>query len=265
MTSSSVGDVMTEGRNRALKSLAIFAGILVYCGMIAYSFVHNWSLMTKGISPDMILWAALGVVCLEVSALFLPIALHWWTHAPLQRFAALAFYGLDLVLIFANVVLDYAIIAQSATLPQWLEIYKFYGVPATPVFCGLGWSLLFMLDPSQKERATKETLAASTKEVLAVRIAQAAKGADIEQAVNEAAEGLAREIIASTLGVVPNLKALPPQARTAPRKGSKSVTIDNIAPDRLEKVLQLVRGNGDLRVYESDTLKNESKEEEGDL
>jgi len=255
MTNSTIGDVMSEGRNRALKSLAIFAGILVYLGMIAYSFVHNWSLMTSGIQEDMIIWAALGVICLEVSAMFLPVALHWWTHAPLQRFAALAFYGLDLALIFANVVLDYALVSQAnvLALPEWLMMYRFYGVPATPVFCGLGWSLLFMLDPSQRERATKETLAASVKEVLSARIAQAAKGADIEAAVSEAAESLAREIIAQTLGVVPGHKAMTPAKATA--KPVRSVVIDGINPDKLGELVKLLRSNGShpqARVYESE-------------
>jgi len=195
----SIGDVMSEGRNNALKALAILAGVVVYLGMIAYSAVHNWRLMTAGVPDEMVIWAALGVVALEISAVALPVALHWWTHADLQRITAFAFYGLDLLLIFANVVLDYSL-NTGGELPGWLQMYLFYGVPATPVLAGLGWSLLFLLDPSQRERATVETLRASTREVLAKRIAAQARSADISETVELAAANMARDIVAQTLG-----------------------------------------------------------------
>jgi len=199
MNDFSVGDVMSEGSNSALKSLAMLAGVLVYIGMILYSGVHNWRLMTAGVASDMVLWAALGVIALELSALALPLALHYWTHAPMQRIAAFAFYGVDLALIFANVVLDYAA-ATGEVLPGWLLMYKFFALPATPVIAGLGWSLLWLLDPSQRERAMIENLRASTREVLAARIAQAAKSADVSEAVDLAAAGMARGIVSQTLG-----------------------------------------------------------------
>ncbi len=199
--SNSIGDVMSEGRSSALKILAVFAGIVVYLGMIVYSGVHNWRLLTTGVPDDMVIWAALGVVGLEVTALALPLALHWWTHSPLQRIVAFAFYMLDLGLVFLNVVLDYAIVSGSEALPAWLNIYLFYVVPATPVIAGLGWSVLFMLDPSQRERATIETLRASTREVLAARIAEQAKAADVSGMVDEAAGQMARSIVGTTLGV----------------------------------------------------------------
>lgn len=196
-----IGGTMQEAKARAIKALAVFAGMLVYIGMIGYSAVHNWRLLTAGVAPDMILWAGVGVLAIEISALALPLALHYWTHAALQRFAAFAFYGLDLALIFLNVVLDYAIVGQAAPIPAWMQMYQFYALPATPVFAGLGWSLLFLLDPSQRERGMIETLRASTREVLAARIAEAAKSADVSESVELAAAQLARDVIGSTLGV----------------------------------------------------------------
>lgn len=262
MTTSTVGDVMQEGRNRALKTLAIGAGIVVYIGMIGYSAVHNFRLMTAGVAEDMLIWAVLGVLSLEVTALALPIALHWWCHAPLQRFAALAFYGIDLALVFINVVLDFAVVSQAETLPGWMQIYAFYAVPATPIICGLGWSLLFLLDPSQRERATRETLAASTKEVLANRIAKAAQGAEVESMVQDAARAAAWQIVTETLGVTRSLPmVIPSQAREVepepePAKQNqarKKTTVNEIPADRLAQVLELIRSNGDARVYASDT------------
>ena len=198
---TSVGNELQAGKNKALKSLAQLAGLIVYAGMIAYSAVHNWRLLSAGIDSSMVLWAAVGVIALELTALALPIALHHWTFGAMHRIAAFAFYGLDLVLIFTNVILDDALVSQGGDLPGWLQIYKFYALPATPVIAGLGWSLLFLLDPSQRERALTETLAAATREALAIRIAEQAKAADIAQAVDDTAAGLARDIIGQTLGM----------------------------------------------------------------
>ena len=195
----SIGDVMTDGKNQALKTLAILAGAFVYLGMILYSAVHNWRLLTTGIEPDMVIWAGLGVVALEISAIALPVALHWWCHAPLQRFLAFGFYALDLGLIFLNVILDYAINTGGA-LPAWLQIYLFFVVPATPVIAGLGWSLLFLLDPSQQERGMIESLRAATRQSLANKVAEAARSADLSDQVEKAASIMAGDIIRQTLG-----------------------------------------------------------------
>ena len=206
---TSVGNELQAGKNKALKSLAQLAGLIVYAGMIAYSAVHNWRLLSAGIDSTMVIWAAVGVIALELTALALPIALHYWTFGAMHRIAAFAFYALDLTLIFANVVLDYALVSASGQLPNWLQIYKFYALPATPVIAGLGWSLLFLLDPAQKERALTETLAAATREALAIRIAEQAKAADIGEAVDETAGILAREIVGQTLGTGTRPQRLP--------------------------------------------------------
>lgn len=204
---NSVGDVMSDSRGAALRALAIFAGVLVYCGALLYSGVHNWRLMLQGVAPDMVIWAALGVISLEISALALPVALHFWTHSAMQRIAAFAFYGVDLAAICANVILDYAIVANSAgDLPGWLSAYLFYGVPATPILAGLGWSLLLLLDPSQRERAMVETLKSATREALARRIAAQARQANISAAVDQAAAQLAAGIVGQTLGVSVEIK-----------------------------------------------------------
>lgn len=190
---------MQSGTKAAWKSLALLAGVLVYVGMLLYSGVHNYSLMTRGVDPDMIVWAVLGVVALEVSAAALPIALHYWTHAPMHRIAAFVFYGVDLGLIFLNVILDFALNAGEA-MPGWMAMYMFYGVPATPVLAGLGWSVLFLLDPASRELAMIENLKAATRESLAVRIAEQAKATDVSELVDQAAQEMTRALVADTLG-----------------------------------------------------------------
>lgn len=194
-----VGTSLQDGTKKAWKSLTLFCGMAVYIGMLLYSGVHNYSLMTRGVSEDMLIWAILGVVALEISAAALPIALHYWTHAPMHRIAAYAFYAVDLGLIFLNVVLDFALTAGGA-MPEWMAIYLFYGVPSTPVIAGLGWSVLFLLDPASRELAIIENLRAATRESLAVRIAEQAKATDVTDLVDRAAQEMTRALVADTLG-----------------------------------------------------------------
>lgn len=197
---SNIGNILTRGKENTIKNIAIGAGVLVYLGMLLYSSVHNYSVLTRGVEGDMVIWALLGVVALEVSAAALPLALHYWCYANSHRYAALTFYAVDILLLVANVVLDYAITAGE-TLPPWIKIYQFYGAPVVPIIAGLGWSVLFMLDPSQKERTMSEMLKAATREALSVRIAEQAQNADINKAVEQAALEMARAIVRETLGV----------------------------------------------------------------
>lgn len=221
--SENVGDVLSEARNKALKAVAIGAGVLVYCGALLYSGVHNFSLLTAGVPEDLIIWAILGVVSLEVTAGAMPIALHYWTHAPLQRMAAMAFYFLDLGIVFLNVAIDFAYVqGTGGALPEWLTLYQLYAMPATPVICGLGWSILWLLDPSQRDRAMREELRAATREALRSKIAEAAKSADVTDQVDQAAQALAREIIASELGGAAARRQAQPVKILAPnRNGHK--------------------------------------------
>lgn len=199
--SGNIGEVMRAGRDDALKKVAIGVSLLVYAGMIAYSAVHNWRLLTAGVSPDMVIWAALGVVGLELTALALPVALHFWTFSPMQRYTAYGFYALDLALVFLNVVLDYAIFTGDMTAaPAWLTVYKFFMVPATPIIAGLGWSALWLLDPSAKERGMIETMKASTRAVLADRIAERARSESVDKQVDTAADLLVSDLVSQTLG-----------------------------------------------------------------
>ncbi len=193
-----VGDVLSESKNRALKGLAVFASILVYVAGLVYAGVHNYTLMTKGVPADLLIWAILGVIALEISALILPITLHWWTHSALQRFAAFGFYLLDLGLLFFNVVVDYGLTAGTA-LPSWAGLYLAYIVPATPLIAAAAWSMVWLLDPSERERAMQETLKASTREALSAKIAVAAREADIESLVEQAARRMVFDIVGTTL------------------------------------------------------------------
>ncbi len=259
--SQTVGDIVSTGRNKALKSIAITLSLVVYIGMLIYSFVHNYTLMSKGVPPDMLMWAILGVISLELTAIALPIALHWWTHSNMQRFVALGFYVVDLGLMFMNVILNFALTAGEE-VPEWMAMYLQYAMPATPIIAGIGWTMLWLLDPSHKAEQSREGLREATRESITDRMAIAARSPAVNEMVDQAAHAYAWQIIQSTLGADPALlgtgpstplvlPAAPPiqanqpwtvpmTAATAPGKNNKK---GEPAPD-LQKLLESLKSLG---------------------
>jgi len=244
----SVGDVMSKSKMAAAKGLAIMLGVVVYAAMLAYTGVHNYSLMTLGVRQDMLIWALLGVFTLEISGIAFPLALHFWTFATLQKWVTLLLYGLDLLLLVLNTVLDYSLTAGTATahLP-WLQQYFAFVVPATPVISGVSWTLIFLLDPAHKQRALAEELAASTREALAQKIVEAARATDVNDVVAAAAQQMTHEIVRNALGVyappvLPAHASSTPSAPSAPavsptkQAGEQATTQSNPAPRTVEPV-----------------------------
>ncbi|HID85699.1 MAG TPA: hypothetical protein EYP54_11495 [Anaerolineales bacterium] len=195
-----VGDFLQEAKSRALQGLVMLLGGLVYAGMLLWTGVHNYNLLTQGVPDGMLLWAVIGVIALELNAVALPLALHNWTFAAAHRLAALLFYALDLALLFLNVALDYGLVVGTGIAYNWLTLYRQFMVPATPIYAGLVWGVLWMLDPEARRKTTVEELRASTQEVLARRLAEAAKSADVEQMVQDAARRLVQDVVGQSLG-----------------------------------------------------------------
>lgn len=201
---TTVGDLMSESKRRAFKGLAIFVGIAVYAGMLLYAGVHNYSLFTRGLREDLVIFALLGLFTLELSAIGLPLAIHFWTAPGVHRIAALAFYLTDLTLLGGNAVLDFHLNA-GLPMPPWMRLYLDFVAPATPLLVGLMWSVLFILDPANRLRDMEMELAAAARAALATRIAEAAKAADVNQIVESAAQAMARDLVARAVG-----RPLPP-------------------------------------------------------
>lgn len=198
-TSNRIGDIARQNQAAAWRWIALLGSFITYSGMIAYSAVHNWSLLTRGIAIESRIWAGIGVISLEITALSLPLALHYWTHDSKQRITAFAFYMIDLFLVIFNVIVDYSITTETI-LPTWLQGYLFYIVPATPIVCGIGWTLIWLLDPSQRDRAMIETLKAATRQSLAQKIMDNARAIELDEYTESIAQTMASDIIRQTLG-----------------------------------------------------------------
>jgi hypothetical protein len=111
----------------------------------------------------------------------------------------LVFYFVDLALLAGNAVLDFRLNADLA-LTEPLRLYLDFIAPATPLIVGLMWSVLFILDPSNRLRDLEMELASAARSALATRIAEAAKAADVNQIVEEAARAMARDLVARAVG-----------------------------------------------------------------
>lgn len=199
---TTVSTALKENSRRALRGLAVTLSLIVYLAGLLYAGVRSYSLFAATIRADLLPLAVLGIVALELSALALPLAVHYWTAPGAQRMAALGFYLLDLGLIVANAILDAA--HHSGTLlPEFLQAYATYALPALPVLCMVGWAALWALDPSSREHDMIAAVRAATHEALMGQIQKAAEGVDITRAVEEAAEESARALVGETLGRAP--------------------------------------------------------------
>ncbi len=200
--STTISNAMKENQHRAFKLLAIALSLIVYAAGLVYAGVRSYTLFAATIDPALLPLAVLGIVALEVSAVALPLAIHFWTQPGAQRLAAMGFYGLDLVLISANAILD-AAHHSGAEVTSALTTYGVYILPALPLLCMAGWSLIWLLDPASRERDMRESVKAATHEALLSQIQQAVESADITQAVESAATEAARALVGETLGNAP--------------------------------------------------------------
>lgn len=211
--SKSIGQMVEEGKVKALRFLALTVGLIVYAGMIGYTGVHNFSLMTKGVPEEMMVPAIIGILAIELTAVALPIALHYWFFDQKQRLVGFMFYAVDFAVMFLNVVISFTL-TEGGTLPQWQAIWLSYMVPATPIVMGLGWTILLMLDPHSEELATKETLRVGMlKTKWQAALNEAHSNADVNLRALQAGQSALHSIAAATFGDAAGPLVISGQAR----------------------------------------------------
>lgn len=202
VNAQSVGNIMQEAKLATMKKLVMLAGIVVYIAGVVYAEVHGFSLLSKGVNPDFLIWAYLGMFALGVTALALPLALHVWTFDATQRITAFAFYAVDIALLGVNSFVDFET-NTGQVLASWAQVYADFVLPATPVICAVGWGLLFLLDPAQKLLQIQQTLKAAMQEALAQQIIEAAKGSDVTAEVANAARVAVSNTAKDLFGISP--------------------------------------------------------------
>jgi len=234
---TTVSTAMKENSRRALRGLAVTLSLIIYLAGLVYAGVRSYSLFAATVEPSLLPLAVIGIVALELTAVGLPLALHFWMAPGAQRLAALGFYLLDLALIVGNSILDAA--HHSGTLlPGFLAAYGVYALPALPVMCMVGWALLWSLDPASREHDMVESVRAATQAALLARIEKAAESIDITQAVDETAQEAARALVSETLGRAPRRSALPAYRYNA--DAEPTPTLESVPP----KASRAQRGRG---------------------
>jgi hypothetical protein len=182
-----VGDLMKKASGEGLKFWVIVVSALVYLAGIVYAEVHGLTMLSKGVAPDMLIWARLGMIAAGITAVTLPVALKVWTIESKQRLFAYFFYVLDFAFLIFNAFTDFNT-QQGQTLTGWAQSYVSYVLPASPVIVAALWALVWELDPSVKEKVLLLSLRAAMKQKMAQRVAEAAKGHNVTNVVNAAAE-----------------------------------------------------------------------------
>ncbi len=244
---TNIKTAMQEHGRGALRGFAMVLSVIVYGAALVYAGVRSYDLFARTLPPEMLTLALLGIVALEVTALGLPLAVHFWTSPGQQRYIALGFYGLDLALIIANSILD-AAYNGGRILPAFMQWYATFAVPGLPVFCMIGWAAIWMTDPTTREHDMRATVRAATREALFGRIVEETAAADIAADVQEAARLQAREIVGEMLGV--SLKRS--TGAVSPGGGAQSAT--NTRPTAAESTLPESRpANSGVPLYRNGT------------
>ncbi len=182
-----VGDIMSKASGEGLKWLVIVASAGVYLAGIVYAEVHGLTMLQKGVVPEMRFWAGMGMVAAGISAVLFPIALKSWAIEARHRLATTLFYVADFAFLAFNAFTDFNTNAGQQLAP-WAQTYVTYILPASPVIVAAMWAILWELDPHVRQKILQLTLRAAMREKMARKVADAAKGQNVAQVVNAAAE-----------------------------------------------------------------------------
>ena len=195
-----IGEIMKESTRRGIVTVVKIGAALVYLAMIAYAEAHGINMLTKGVNPDFLIWAYAGMIALGLTAILLPLAIHFWTFDPVQRITAYLFYAVDLVLLGVNTFTDYGANTGSQ-LTSWALLYRDYIMPATPVIAGIGWSILWLMDVESKQLAQRLTLRNSIIQKKANQVMKAANDPRYNVLVDAAAEHEVEQAMSDLFGV----------------------------------------------------------------
>ena len=94
-TENTVGDMMQKQNVDILKMLTYTVGAAVYVAGVVYAETHGFSMLSKGVSPEFMVWAIAGMIAVGITALVLPIMLVKVIKDPLQWVICLLFYVVD--------------------------------------------------------------------------------------------------------------------------------------------------------------------------
>ncbi len=200
---------------KALKMLAVSLAALTYAGAVLYGDIMFIQVMHVAFpSGIMGALATAGAIMTAVSAITLPIALHYWFAPGMQFVWGIIFWVVDVIALALNAMLAYAVATGQADpwMMQWQQVS-----PATPLLAVIGWGIAFLLDQSHKLRHAQAELEADLIDTHAEQLRQAAKGDGVTETITAGAKAAAAETAFKLTGQrvtaqpAPALKQVKPQ------------------------------------------------------
>jgi hypothetical protein len=199
---------MSERSRKSFKIVSFVLSVLVYIAGLGYAAVRTYSLFASTINPDLIPVAVLGIIALEISAIALPIAIHYWTEVGIQRIVAVTFYIVDLLMISLNSVID-AARHSGSVVPEFLTAYATYMLPALPILCICGWALVWATDSASREADAIAEVKGATFDAMMQQMREATDDLDIREQVKITAAESARFLVGEVLGQQPKRLSSP--------------------------------------------------------
>src|SRR5687768_8443723 len=123
-----VGDILQKMGGEGLKWVVIVVSAIIYLAGIVYAEVHGLSMLTKGVEPDMRIWAGVGMIAAGLSAVLFPIALQVWAIEARHRIVTILFYAADFAFLAFNAFTDFNT-ETGQQLAPWAQSYVTYILP----------------------------------------------------------------------------------------------------------------------------------------
>lgn len=210
--SNSSSDV---GRSRfidGMKKVGIGISLIIYLVIVGYTEFHFYNLVSRFVPDGYAIVGLLAVGASALTALALPLALHFWFRSGTQQIFGYLFYAVHWVIVVFNLVLD-SNLESGGQIPAFVSgIYGVWVLPATLVIYGVSWAIIWFLDDGAKQidderevyaqeqenRVNRRLFVAGSK---ARALEQAFESPGAQQAINRWAAKNAPIILASELGV----------------------------------------------------------------
>ncbi len=207
-------DIMESRTIAGLKGLAIVGSVLVYILIVVYAEYHFFNLISGFVPGGMQVVGMIAVGASGITALLLPVALHFWFRSGIQAIAGYIFYGIHFLMMFANLILDSSLQGTAiADTPDWIEtVYAPYILPGYIAFYALAWSILWFTDSnSQRIDKSREVVQIEEDGKLDRKIAIARFKSDAitaaynsqgaQHSINRLIATTAPQLLASELGI----------------------------------------------------------------
>ena len=191
---------------------SISLSLLVYLSFVIYSEWHFYNLISEFVPADFALIGLVAVAAAALTAIALPLSLHYWFRTGNQKLMGYVFYGLHFVIVVINLILDGALISDGEAPAFVTDVYAVYVLPGYIAFYGAFWSVLWFLD-EQSKRLEKKIEMSETEEAgvidrriavaeaKSIAISQAFRSKGAQRAINTWAAKNAPKLLAEELGI----------------------------------------------------------------